>query len=114
MIAALLHDWLEDIDGSTHAALAERFGERVARLVQQLSDTHVRPKPPWKERKERYLAMLRDEPAEVKLISAADKLHNCRSILRDHLVMGDAIFGRFSVRSTRRCGTSARSWTRWR
>lgn len=95
MIAALLHDYLEDIEGSSSAELEQAFGERVARLVVALSDTVVRPKPPWKQRKVRYIAHLADEPHEVKLISAADKLHNCRSIVRDHRAMGDAIFDRF-------------------
>jgi (p)ppGpp synthase/HD superfamily hydrolase len=97
MIAALLHDYLEDVEGSSAAALEQQFGPRVARMVVSLSDTVVRPKPPWRGRKEAHLAHLRVEPLEVKLISAADKLHNCRSIVRDHRAIGDAIFARFSV-----------------
>ena len=97
MIAAILHDYLEDIEGTTAAELEGRFGERVANLVVALSDATSRPKPPWRPRKEAYLAALRHEPHDVKLISAADKWHNCRSIIRDHRVMGDRIFERFSV-----------------
>jgi GTP pyrophosphokinase len=96
IIAALLHDYLEDIPAGTEAELAARFGSRVARLVVALSDTVVHPKPPWRERKIKYLGHLVTESAEVKLISAADKLHNCTSIVRDHQVMGDAIFERFN------------------
>jgi len=96
IIAALLHDYLEDIPEGTEAELADRFGARVARLVVALSDTVVQPKPPWRERKVRYLRHLVSESEEVKLISAADKLHNCSSIVRDHQVMGDAIFERFN------------------
>ncbi len=96
MIAAVLHDYLEDIDGTSEAELAEKFGERVATLVVALSDTVVRPKPPWKERKVAYLALLTKKAADVKLISAADKLHNARSIVRDQGRMGDAIFDRFT------------------
>lgn len=97
IIAALLHDVLEDIPEVSEADLRARFGPRVADFVVALSDTVVTPKPPWKPRKETYLAKLRDETADLKLISAADKLHNCNSILRDHRVIGDAIFERFSV-----------------
>jgi len=100
MIAAILHDYLEDIPGSTAEELQAAFGERVARLVAALSDTTVFPKPPWKERKLNYLAHLRDEPEEVKLISAADKLHNCRSILRDYYRQGDSVFLRFTASKT--------------
>jgi len=95
LMAAMLHDAIEDIEGCTEQTLAERFGERVARLVTALSDCEGHPKPPWRERKETYLAHLKHQPAEVKLISCADKLHNARSILIDHHTMGDRIFERF-------------------
>lgn len=98
MVAAVLHDYLEDIEGSTREALADQFGERVASLVVGLSDHTVRPKPPWRERKEAYLAQLAAKPPDLKLISAADKLHNCRSIVRDHRAQGDAVFQRFRGR----------------
>ena len=95
--AALLHDVLEDVDGVTAGDLELRFGSRVARLVVALSDTVTRPKAPWKERKTRYLAQLRAEPAEIKLVSAADKLHNAISIRRDWRRIGDTVYERFSV-----------------
>src|SRR5829696_6971427 len=47
MIAAVLHDYLEDIDGASADSLRVRFGDRVTDLVVGLSDTTVRPKPPW-------------------------------------------------------------------
>ena len=97
MIAAVLHDYLEDIRAATPALLEERFGERVARIVQALSDTTEHPKPPWQERKRSYIAKLAVEPAEVKLVSAADKLHNARSVLRDLRGVGDAVFERFNT-----------------
>jgi (p)ppGpp synthase/HD superfamily hydrolase len=97
MIAAVLHDYVEDIEGATVAEVRERFGDRVARLVDGLSDAYGKPKPPWRERKEAYLAHLRDAPAELKLISAADKLHNATSILRDLGAVGDALWDRFTA-----------------
>ncbi len=97
MIAAVLHDYLEDIEEATGDELEGRFGPRVRRLVEALSDATSHPKPPWKERKLTYLAELRTEPAEVKLISAADKLHNARSIRRDFSRIGDEVFDRFSA-----------------
>ena len=63
-MAAVLHDWLEDIDGATPELLEARFGPRVARLVQALSDSVGHPKPSWRERKVRYLEHLRHEVAE--------------------------------------------------
>jgi len=96
MIAALLHDYLEDVKGSSGQDLEERFGPRVRRLVEQLSDTTEHPKPPWRERKVTYLDELRHEPPELKLISASDKLHNARSILRDLHVIGEELWERFT------------------
>jgi (p)ppGpp synthase/HD superfamily hydrolase len=96
VIAALLHDYLEDIEGATAAVLEKRFGSRVAGLVLGLSDSVGRPRPPWRERKEAYLALLGSEPAELKLISVADKLHNATSIVRELRRDGVQTFDRFN------------------
>ncbi len=97
MIAAVLHDYLEDIHDAEASDLEARFGPRVRRMVVALSDATSQPKPPWEERKRAYIASLREEPAEVKLISVADKLHNALSIRRDFARIGVAIFDRFSA-----------------
>ncbi|MFO0570528.1 MAG: HD domain-containing protein [Polyangiaceae bacterium] len=97
MIAALCHDYLEDIEGAHRGVLEQRFGARVAELVEGLSDATVQPKPPWKQRKLAYLARLRREPEELKLISAADKLHNASAILRDHRRVGEVVWERFTA-----------------
>jgi GTP pyrophosphokinase len=97
IVAALLHDYLEDIPGASASEIEARFGARVRRMVEALSDATTQPKPPWEERKKSYLAKLRGEPHDVKLISAADKLHNAQSVRRDFLVVGEAVFGRFTA-----------------
>lgn len=96
LIAAVLHDWLEDIPGASVEHLETSFGPRVAGMVRALSDSVEHPKPPWRARKEAYLAALAAEPAELKLISAADKLHNCASIRRDLASVGEELWGRFT------------------
>lgn len=53
------------------------------------------PKPPWRERKEAYVAHVRNAPQSVRLVSAADKLHNARSILADLHTEGETVWGRF-------------------
>lgn len=96
-IAALLHDAVEDQGGApTLAAIKQRFGDEVAAVVAGCSDTDVMPKPPWRERKEHYVAHVASASRSVRLVSAADKLHNARSILADLRVMGDATWQRFS------------------
>lgn len=97
MAAGLLHDLLEDIEGSSVEDLEQRFGARVARLVLACSDTTVRPKPPWQERKDRHLAHLREQSAEVRLVVAADKLHNATCLVYEIQQMGDAAFDCFNA-----------------
>ena len=96
-IAALLHDAVEDAGGQeTLADIRAEFGDRVAGLVAALSDSDVTPKPPWRARKERYLAHLADAPDEVLLISACDKVHNAGTIVEDLATIGPAVWERFS------------------
>jgi len=103
LIAALLHDYLEDIPEGTAEDLERDFGPRVARLVLAVSDCVTLPKPPWRDRKQAYLDHLRHQPGDVKLISAADKLHNCTTIVRDHRVQGDVVFERFKPTKEQTC-----------
>jgi (p)ppGpp synthase/HD superfamily hydrolase len=97
-VAALLHDAVEDQPrgGQTESEIGARFGAEVRRIVLALSDATGHPKPPWRDRKLAYLERLKDEPADVLLISLADKLHNARSILADYYAVGDAVWGRFN------------------
>ena len=95
-IAALLHDAVEDQGGDpTLQAIRARFGDSVAAIVEGCSDSNTVPKAPWRERKERYLAHLHSAGPSVRLVSAADKLHNARSILADYHAVGDALWDRF-------------------
>ena len=101
-IAALLHDAVEDQGGmATLAEIRRRFGPAVAEIVEGCSDTAVAPKPPWRQRKEAYIARLRTRPASVRLVSAADKLHNARSILREYRRQGDVGVAPFPRRPRR-------------
>ena len=98
-IGALLHDAVEDAPehfGDVKEKIGARFGGTVLRIVLDCSDTDVRPKPPWRARKTAYVAHLPDVGPSSKLVSAADKLHNCRAIHRDFGLIGDAIFARFN------------------
>lgn len=97
-IAALLHDAVEDQGGpATRAAIAARFGEHMARVVDECSDTDELPKPPWRSRKEHHLRAIAGGSASARLIMAADKLHNAQSMLRDHRRLGSALWERFTA-----------------
>ncbi|MCY3019478.1 MAG: HD domain-containing protein [Planctomycetota bacterium] len=96
-IAALLHDAVEDAGGKGRLADIElRFGAEVAHIVAGCTDADVIPKPPWRERKEKYISRIGGESGPVRLVSAADKLHNARSILADYRCIGEAIWDRFN------------------
>ena len=97
-IGALLHDAVEDGGGRPRLDdIRRRFGDRVAEIVWACSDTDETPKPPWKERKTRYIAHVREAGPEARRVSCADKLHNARSILRDYRVLGERLWDRFSA-----------------
>lgn len=95
-IAALLHDAIEDQGGdATRQEIRRRFGERVTEIVDGCTDADTRPKPPWQQRKAAYIAHIPTASASVRLVSAADKLHNARSILKDYQQIGELIWERF-------------------
>ncbi len=100
VIAALLHDAVEDHGGAARLEdIRMNFGTDVARMVEGLSDSLVadsNDKNPWEQRKREYIDRLRGEAADVRLISAADKLYNARSILEDYRLIGPEIWRRFN------------------
>ena len=96
-IAALLHDVVEDCGGAPMLKqVRRRFGSRVARVVDGCTDADTYPKPPWRERKEKYLRHLQKADGDTRLVSAADKLNNVRSILVDYRELGESIWSRFN------------------
>ena len=97
VVAALLHDAPEDQGGKARLGeIRVRFGDEVAEIVDGCTDTYETPKPPWRERKERYLAHLADAPGSVRLVSSADKLHNARTVLSDYRLVGEDLWSRFN------------------
>jgi GTP pyrophosphokinase len=97
-IAGVLHDAMED-KAVSEAEIRSRFGGRVARIVVACSDGVGGPRDErdWRERKEAYLAHLRDPelPDGTLRVAAADKLHNARSILTDLREHGPTVWDRF-------------------
>ncbi|WP_368656087.1 HD domain-containing protein [Synechococcus sp. HK05] len=85
-IAALLHDAIEDA-GQSHASIAERFGEAVADIVRDCTDTSDNAPPgekePWLLRKTRTIASLKHKPEVSLLVTAADKAHNAGDMVLD-------------------------------
>jgi GTP pyrophosphokinase len=96
-IAAFLHDVVEDCGGAPMLnEVRRRFGKRVAKIVEGCTDSDTYPKPPWRQRKEAYIAHLKKADADTRLVSAADKLTNVRSIVADYREVGECIWARFN------------------
>jgi (p)ppGpp synthase/HD superfamily hydrolase len=100
-IAALLHDTIEDAPPDFPAAkvrseIRAAFGDVVLAIVEHCTDTDVQPKPPWRARKAQYLAALEHAPEIALRVSAADKLHNVRALIRDYRSHGELLWNRFN------------------
>jgi (p)ppGpp synthase/HD superfamily hydrolase len=97
-IGALLHDAVEDGGGpERQREIEKRFGKAVGEIVAGCTDSDETPKPPWRERKEKYIAHLRNASASIRLVSAADKLHNARAIVHNLREEGEDVWSRFKA-----------------
>ncbi len=97
-IAALLHDAPEDQGGRGRLDdIRRRFGDAVAAIVEDCTDSWSHPKEPWVERKQRYIEHARTLGPSSLRVSAADKVHNAYAILRDLRNHGETTWTRFNA-----------------
>lgn len=99
-IAALLHDAAEDHGGEARLEdIRTRFGPRVARIVEDCSDSlseESAAKAEWLVRKQEHLDHLRSAGRDTLFVAMADKVHNSRAIVTDLQTLGrDRAFRRF-------------------
>src|SRR5665213_1245635 len=106
IVAGVLHDVVEDCDahGRDHheRQIGDKFGPEVLRIVLDVThSTHDDAGIPLtSEGKKRvYLQHLASASDRARWVSAADKLHNARSILGDLTRASDTddVWGRFNV-----------------
>lgn len=85
IVAALLHDTIEDTD-YTIAELEEDFGGRVAEIVAAGSEPRLvnGQRASWVEKKKAYAKQLKSGPLEAVMIAAADKAHNFRTSVEEY------------------------------
>jgi GTP diphosphokinase / guanosine-3',5'-bis(diphosphate) 3'-diphosphatase len=76
LIAAILHDTVEDTD-TTSAELSATFGARVSAIVAEVTDDKSLPKA---ERKRLQIEHARTGSAEAQLVKLADKIVNLRDL----------------------------------
>lgn len=97
-IAALLHDVAEDQGGRPRLDdVRTRFGDTVARIVESCTDSWITPKEPWIDRKRAYVQHARRLAPDALRVSAADKVHNAWTILRDLRTVGEDTWKRFNA-----------------
>lgn len=101
-IAGLLHDALEDAPGRIDGpGLEDRFGPEVRRIVEGCTDREDGdgPRGPegWLQRKQAHLLHLEAADPRVLLVTAADKLHNLRSLVADVRAHGPGYLDRFNA-----------------
>ena len=104
-IAGLLHDAAEDHGGEVRLAdIGDRFGQRVASIVRDCSDSlsaDPLDKADWETRKREHLAHIPDMSDDALLVWMADKAHNARSIVTDLQASGLQAMSRFNAPADR-------------
>jgi (p)ppGpp synthase/HD superfamily hydrolase len=85
IVAALLHDTLEDTD-YTEDELRDDFGGPVAEIVRSITEPALisNDKEGVTEQKKQYLKQLKTAGEDALMIVAADKIHNMRSIVEEY------------------------------
>lgn len=78
IVAALLHDTVEDCEDWTLERVAAEFGKKVALLVDDLTEDKSKS---WQERKQAAVDHVAHMSDEAVMVKAADKLHNLTSLL---------------------------------
>lgn len=104
IIAGLLHDALEDVPEYTESMLQEEFGERVFKIVKEVTEDYLQggkgkglpqDSDSWRSRKASYLENIKNDSPEALLVAAADKIHNMRGLIDEYRVYGDAVWEKF-------------------
>ena len=98
VIAGILHDTIEDSIPEkkvTRAMIAERFGDTVAGLVDDVTEQNK--ELPWEERKQEALEHIEKLQNDSLLVKSADLISNISEIIADYQVEGDVIFERFNA-----------------
>jgi len=103
-IAGLLHDAVEDQGGKkTLTLIRKKFGNKVAKIVEDCTDTNIEPKPPWLIRKKKYIENLKFKSQSSLLVSLCDKTHNASCIVNDYGRAGNKLWKRFTAKPKKIC-----------
>lgn len=90
VVAGLLHDVLEDTDGYDRNDIVRDFGEKIAKIVTEVTEDKNLP---WQERKEKYIEVFENSSQESLMVATADKIHNLASLHEEMTETGENPFG---------------------
>lgn len=96
--AGLLHDVLEDVKGYDFDDMTKDIGTKIAEIVREVSevkDDEHGDHLSWESRKIKYLEHLNEATYEAMMVSAADKIHNLRSLAELFKTQGESIWKHF-------------------
>ncbi len=103
IVAALLHDVLEDVPEHiyTAAQMKRDFGNRVYETVREVSEEKIpagslNRETAWKKKKENYIENLRGASHDALIIACADKIHNIRSLIDAYEMHGASVWNKFT------------------
>lgn len=99
IVAGILHDTIEDSIPEkkvTKEMLAKRFGDRVADLVDSVSEPKDR-KLSWSEVKKQAIEHIKTFPEGSLLLKSADIISNASETIADYEKCGESIFDRFNA-----------------
>ena len=94
IVAALLHDTLEDTD-YTEEEIHEDFGPTVSDIVRALTRPKMSEETPWAVTRKAYLKQLKDAHEDTLIVAAADKLHNMRTMVEAYYDIPDMLVNDF-------------------
>ena len=103
IISGLLHDTLEDVSDYRENDLKKEFGEKVLKIVKEVSEEKTadyskkKKKATWQIRKEKYLSHLKKASFEAMMVCAADKIDNLQSIMKAYQEKGDKLWEKFNA-----------------
>lgn len=100
--AGLLHDTLEDVKGYTFLDIKRDFGLNIAEIVREVSENKApggdkNKRKTWEERKIHKLHSLRNASREAMMVSAADKIHNLKSLEINYIKQGESFWRKFNA-----------------
>jgi len=91
ILAGLLHDAIEDSDINI-SVITAKYGKNVSDLVDKVTNHTSKKGKTWREYKQIRINNVRTLDIKPKLIIAADKLDEIRSLTADHKVYKDDLW----------------------